>query len=1103
MSGVVHALLVGIDQYPDPAHRLAGCRNDVAAFEELLTLRVKPERLRLRTLVDDEATRENVIAAFRTHLGKATAADTVLFYYAGHGSRERSPEIFWTVEPDRLDETLVLWDSRQPGGWDLADKELAALIRPLAATGAHVAVILDSCHSGSGTRAFDSGVKVRRFPVDARDRPLESFLPEVQAIASARMSESGWDLGDDGRHVLLAACCDDQEAAEYHTGGVNRGAFSWYLLEALRQSPGTPTYRDLAARVRARVIANVPGQEPQIEATTDADLDRSFIEGAIQPRAKAFYTAEFEGEWWMDGGTIHGVPAPAAGESATVALFDGLGEVSATVATAKESVAVAEVVEVQGTRSRLRVTRGTLKSGETYKAVLTATPLPSHSVRLSGEAEAVAAAREALAGSPYVSEAAEHADFVLECAAGSFRLLRGADGRELVAPASTAAEGVKNAEHVAQWLHFRDLENPVSTIDPSELEVTVLADQTGERELSGPNIRLTATRTDKGLVAPKFRVRFRNLGQRDLHVGMLALDELYECNTELVKGGVLKLRPGDAAGWALDGKALKAQVPEPLRREGRTESQDVLKVIVSTAPFDISHAALTALGLPARRAAQPSIANTLERLLARGGTRTISAASDDDEIRDFLTKTIIVTTVEPAAGVEVNAATTAEVGAGVAIGAHPSLRGRARLATLTETRGDVGAAILPPLFRTPGAGETIAFSSSRGSAAPLSVLELSEVVDHTVVTPGQPLEVTLPSVTDEGDVVLPVAYDGEDYLILGSGGARKGKTVVTISRLPYPVKNRARSLGGSIRILFQKFTAPLLGKQYKYPLLTEAAWDAQGKVTYDADIAHIEAKVAKAQRIVVFVHGIIGDTRAMGAHLAPAPGDLYLTFDYENLHTTIEENAEGLKERLAACGLTKGHGKQVVLVAHSMGGLVSRWFMEKLGGREIVSRVILCGTPNAGSNWSTIEDWLTGAASLALNGLTKISWEAAAIGSLFSCLEKIDNSLDQMKPSSAFLTSLGSLDDPGIPYVVLAGNTSLAAAADAPRIERLLKKVLHKTTSVAFLFEPNDIAVSVKSIGSVGTKWKQPPDTREVACDHISYFSHPASLEQLRKLLEV
>ena len=551
MHGVVHALLVGIDQYPDPAHGLDGCRNDVAAFTELLTLRVAPGRLRLRTLLDEEATRENVITAFRTHLGNPAGADTILFYYAGHGSRERSPEAFWTIEPDRLDETLVLWDSRLPGGWDLADKELAALIRPLSKTGAHVVVILDSCHSGSGTRTFASGMKVRRFPVDARDRPLESFLPEVQALVSARMSESGWDLGDDGRHVLLAACCDDQEAAEYRSGGAIHGAFSWFLLEAIRQSPGTPTYRDIAARVRARVIANISAQEPQAEATADVDLDRSFIDGAIQPRAKAFYAAEYDSEWWIDGGAIHGVPAPAGDEHAAVALFGALGNVPET-AKASTAIGVAQIVEVQATKSRLRVTRGAVTSGETYKAILISTPLPRHTVKLTGDAEAVAATRAELAESPYVAERPEDADFVLECGEGAFRLRRRADERELVAPAATAAEAAKNVEHVAQWLHFRDLGNPVSTIDPSEFEVTMFADQIGDRELTGATIQLTATRTDKGLVAPKFRVRFKNLGQRDLYFGMLALDELYECNTELVKGGALKLRPGDAAGWALD-----------------------------------------------------------------------------------------------------------------------------------------------------------------------------------------------------------------------------------------------------------------------------------------------------------------------------------------------------------------------------------------------------------------------------------------------------------------------------------------------------------------------------------------------------------------------
>ena len=73
--------------------------------------------------------------------------------------------------------------------------------------------------------------------------------------------------------------------------------------------------------------------------------------------------------------------------------------------------------------------------------------------------------------------------------------------------------------------------------------------------------------------------------------------------------------------------------------------------------------------------------------------------------------------------------------------------------------------------------------------------------------------------------------------------------------------------------------------------------------------------------------------------------------------------------------------------------------------------------------------------------------------------------------------------------------------SDGPRIERLLKKVLHRTTSVAFLFEPNDIAVSVQSIGAVGGDWAHAPELREVACDHLSYFASDAGLTELRRLL--
>ena len=66
----------------------------------------------------------NIIDGFTSHLCQAGSEDVALFYYAGHGSQGKAPEEYWGMEPDRLNETIVCWDSRRQGVWDLADKEL-------------------------------------------------------------------------------------------------------------------------------------------------------------------------------------------------------------------------------------------------------------------------------------------------------------------------------------------------------------------------------------------------------------------------------------------------------------------------------------------------------------------------------------------------------------------------------------------------------------------------------------------------------------------------------------------------------------------------------------------------------------------------------------------------------------------------------------------------------------------------------------------------------------------------------------------------------------------------------------------------------------------
>jgi uncharacterized caspase-like protein len=172
----VYALLVGINDYGPDIESLDGCLNDVDLFHEYLKHHVAPAALAVEILKNGDATRANVVDRFRTHLRKAASGDVALFQFCGHGAQWASNAAFREAFPDGKDEGLVCSDSRRPGGYDLADKELAVLIAEVAATGAHVAVLFDCCHSGSGTREVTTrrGLKPRLTHEVTTERPLES-----------------------------------------------------------------------------------------------------------------------------------------------------------------------------------------------------------------------------------------------------------------------------------------------------------------------------------------------------------------------------------------------------------------------------------------------------------------------------------------------------------------------------------------------------------------------------------------------------------------------------------------------------------------------------------------------------------------------------------------------------------------------------------------------------------------------------------------------------------------------------------------------------------------------------------------------------------------
>src|SRR5262249_35503576 len=422
--------------------------------------------------------------------------------------------------------------------------------------------------------------------------------------------------------------------------------------------------------------------------------------------------------------------------------------------------------------------------------------------------------------------------------------------------------------------------------------------------------------------------------------------------------------------------------------------------------------------------------NTLERLMQRT-TRTLGGRPEGDRLADWVTKEISITTVRPLESVPLPAAGEVPLLPQVRIAGHPGLKAQVNLGTLAQAHRELKAGHelsraaepgghwaepkLPELLRDdPTVVQPLQFSTSRGGEAGLSVLELTDVDLATVtsVTPELPLVVRFDeALLDADEHVLPVGYDGEFFLPLGRARRADGVVEVSIDRLPKPLID-SRSLTGSIRILFEKVISQKLGREFKYPALAIAEADGQGGVSYDHDQNRIQARVAAARRILLYIHGIIGDTRGLAASARhqlmadpPIPlladrYDLILSFDYENLQTMIEENAYLLSHRLAAAGLGPQHGKTFHIVAHSMGGLVSRWFIERAGGNQVVEHLVMLGTPNAGTPWSKIEDLALTALSIGINGLSTVAWPAKALAGLVKGLEAIDVSLDQMNPQS-------------------------------------------------------------------------------------------------------
>ncbi|MBD2388301.1 caspase family protein [Cylindrospermum sp. FACHB-282] len=269
------ALLVGINEYSGTIPALRGCVNDVLLQKELLIHRFgfKPENI--LTLTDQQATRENILTKFETHLiAQAKPGDVVVFHFSGHGSQVVDPD---RDSPDGLNSTLVPIDSGLPIGYpvtggpvqDIMGHTLFLLMYALKTD--NVTVVLDSCHSGGGKRG---NLRVRSRNGGALLQPSQIELDyQRQWLGRLGLSPQKFiELRRKGvaKGVVITSTKREQYAADITVSDFSVGAFTYQLTQYLWQQTGNEPVNQVMTNVgrNTKIFANQTGniQDPEVES---------------------------------------------------------------------------------------------------------------------------------------------------------------------------------------------------------------------------------------------------------------------------------------------------------------------------------------------------------------------------------------------------------------------------------------------------------------------------------------------------------------------------------------------------------------------------------------------------------------------------------------------------------------------------------------------------------------------------------------------------------------------------------------------------------------------------------------------------------------------
>jgi hypothetical protein len=250
------ALCVGVNKYPREDLELRGCVNDARAWATLLRDHYDFASTDVEVLTDRQATKARIHTALGNLLAGSTRGDVLVFTNSSHGTYRADTN----GDEALYDEAMCPYDCETDL---LIDDELRELFAGIP-DGVRLAVISDSCHSGSVTRdpGGETPDRRRRRWLD----PKAIGLPVINDVRRTAKPRSVDRYPESGmRELLLSGCRSDQYSYDARFGRRFHGAMTFHALGVIAAAGGTLTYGQLHKRLVPALREAQYDQEPQLE----------------------------------------------------------------------------------------------------------------------------------------------------------------------------------------------------------------------------------------------------------------------------------------------------------------------------------------------------------------------------------------------------------------------------------------------------------------------------------------------------------------------------------------------------------------------------------------------------------------------------------------------------------------------------------------------------------------------------------------------------------------------------------------------------------------------------------------------------------------------